>query len=480
MKRVVLAFAAFIGAMTLMQAKVELAPVFADNMVFQQQSDAAVWGKAEPGAKVKITTTWSKGKVTAVADADGKWFARIATPVAGGPYEVTFNDGDKVTLKNVLVGEVWICSGQSNMAQQMKGYSGQPTAGSADLILSADPSVPIRSCNLVRQKSLVPMEECEATWYVNDHIGVSEASATAYFFAKRVYETLRIPVGIINASWGGTPIEAWMDRETLEKEFASELDLSPLSTGVWPKKNDFKTPTVLFNGMLGTLVPFTAKGFLWYQGCDNRLRYEQYTRLQPAFVKMLRKYWGNDKMPFYFTQIAPYKYDGPDKPEGGYMMWAQAQTLDMIPYSGMATTHDAGELACIHPANKKVVGDRLAYLALANDYGIKGFAAEAPIAKEFEFKDGMAYVSFKVGTRGLSPISIDLEGFELAGEDMVFYPAKGRVSKDAEGKRTVVKVYQCPQVPNPVAVRYGIKNWSEATLYNCFGVPASPFRSDNW
>ena len=185
-------------------------------------------------------------------------------------------------------------------------------------------------------------------------------------------------------------------------------------------------------------------------------------------------------MPFYFTQIAPYKYDGPDKPEGGYMMWAQAQTLDMIPYSGMATTHDAGELACIHPANKKVVGDRLAYLALANDYGIKGFAAEAPIAKKFEFKDGMAYVTFKVGTRGLSPISIDLDGFELAGEDKVFYPAKGRLSKDADGKRTVVKVYQCPEVPNPVAVRYGMKNWSEATLYNCFGVPASPFRSDNW
>ena len=479
MKRILLICAAILGTVVMMQAKVKLAPIFADNMVLQQQTDAALWGKAEPGAKIKISTTWSKDKVTVVADADGKWFTRIATPAAGGPYELTFNDGDKVTLKNVLVGEVWICSGQSNMAQRMRGYSGQPTAGSVDLILSADPSTPIRSCNLERQKSFEPMDECEAQWCVNDPEGVSEASATAYFFAKRVYETLHIPVGVINVSWGGTPIEAWMSRELLDKEFAQELDMEPLKTKEWPEKNSHKVPTVLYNGMLKTIVPFTAKGFLWYQGCDNRLRYEQYKRLQPAFVNMLRQEWGNDKMPFYFTQIAPYKYEDPNKPEGGYMMWAQAQTLHEIPLSGMATTHDAGEFACIHPANKKAVGDRLAYLALSNDYGIKGFDAKAPLAIGFEFKDGVAHISFEVGNLGLSPIGLELEGFELAGEDKVFYPATGHISKDAKGKRALVKV-RCPQVPNPVAVRYGMRNWSEATLYNCFGVPASPFRSDDW
>ena len=475
MKRILLVCTIVLFSLNIIQAKVRLAPIFADNMVLQQRSEAAVWGKAEPGTKVKITTTWSKEKITAVADADGKWFTRIATPVAGGPYELTFNDGDKLTLKNVLIGEVWICSGQSNMAQQMKGYKGQPTAGAVDLILGADPSVPIRSCNLTRQRTFEPVDSCEAKWYVNNPEGVSEASATAYFFAKRVYESLRIPVAVINVSWGGTPIEAWMSREVLDKEFAGEFDMEPLLTKTWPEKKPHKVPTVLYNGMLKTIVPFTAKGFLWYQGCDNRLRYEQYKRLQPAFVKMLRQEWGNDKMPFYFTQIAPYQYDDPDKREGGYMMWAQAQTLHEIPYSGMATTHDAGESVCIHPANKKVVGDRLAYLALATDYGIKGFDARAPLAVSFEFENGMAVVSFEVGEMGLSPIALDLEGFELAGEDKVFYPATGRI----RGDRQRVKV-QCPEVPNPVAVRYGMKNWSEASLYNCFGIPASPFRSDDW
>lgn len=475
MKRIVLAFAAFIGAMTLMQAKVELAPVFADNMVFQQQSDAAVWGKAEPGAKVKITTTWSKGKVTAVADADGKWFARIATPVAGGPYEVTFNDGDKVTLMNVLVGEVWICSGQSNMAQRMKGYPGQPTAGATELIACADPAVPIRSCNFDRQKTFEPVDVCKAVWSVNDPLGVSEASAAAYFFARRVHEALHIPVGIINVSWGGTPIEAWMSREVLEKEFAGEFNLEPLQTKVWPAKNPHKVPSVLYNGMLHSLVPFTAKGFLWYQGCDNRMRYEQYKRLQPAFVKMLRELWGNEKMPFYFTQIAPYKYGDPNRPETGFMMWAQAQTLDMIPYSGMATTHDAGEFAAIHPANKKAVGDRLAYLALQNDYGVKGFEANAPLPSKFEFKDGSAIVHFKVGSKGVGPTNLELPCFEVAGEDQVFYPGKAMVGKD---RKSVIVTSE--QVPVPVAVRYGMKNWSEASLFNNFGIPASPFRSDNW
>ena len=460
-----------------MHAKVELPPIFADNMVLQQQSDAAVWGKAEPGAKITITTTWSKAKTVVNAGEDGKWFARLATPVAGGPYEITFNDGDKVTVKNVLIGEVWICSGQSNMEMPMKGFLGQPVDGSTDLILEAKPATLIRSCNLKKTRTFEPQETCEATWYDHTPEGVAEASATAYFFAKRLYDVLGIPVAVINVSWGGTPIEGWMNPELLKSEFADEINLSNLVNKEWPKKGAHQVPGVLYNGMLHSVVPYTAKGFIWYQGCNNRARFEQYKRLQPAFVKMLREEWGNDKMPFYFTQIAPYKYDNPDKSEAGYMMWAQAQTLELIPNSGMACLHDAGELACIHPANKKVVGDRLAFQALENDYGVKGIDSKTPIPVKFEFKDGEAIVTFDFCSRGLSPISTDLDGFELAGEDKVFYPAKGRL---LGGKRNQIKVYQCPEVPNPVAVRYGMKNWSVATLYNCFGIPATPFRSDNW
>jgi sialate O-acetylesterase len=192
---------------------------------------------------------------------------------------------------------------------------------------------------------------------------------------------------------------------------------------------------------------------------------------------MLRDEWGNQDMAFYFTQIAPYGYKDkePNPRFAGYMMWAQAQTLDMIPHSGMAATHDAGEFACIHPADKKTVGDRLAYLALSNDYGYDLIDANPPIYESFEVKDGEALVKFKMGKQGLCPISTELDGFELAGEDGVFYPAKARVHSD----RTILRV-RCPEVPNPVAVRYGMFNWSEATVFNCFGIPVSPFRTDNW
>ena len=458
-----------------MQAKVELPPIFADNMVLQQQTDAALWGKAKPQSKVTVTTSWSKEKTVVTADAEGKWFARVSTPAAGGPYEITFNDGDKLTLKNVLIGEVWICSGQSNMDMPMKGYHGQPVAGATELILAANPSTLIRSCNLERIKALEPQETCSATWYEHTPEGVSVASATAYMFAKSLYDVLQIPVGIINASWGGTPIEAWMSPELLKKEFASELDLSHLDTKVWPEKSPYKAAGVLYNGMLHSLVKYTAKGFIWYQGCANRRRFEQYKRLQPAFVQMLRDEWGNQDMPFYFTQIAPYKYSDPQERTAGYMMWAQAQTLDMIPRSGMAATHDCGEYACIHPADKKTVGSRLAYLALANDYGYDLIDANPPIYESFTVVDGEALVKFKVGAMGLSPINIELEGFELAGEDGVFYPALGRVCND---KRYML--VKCPEVPNPVAVRYGMRNWSVATVFNCSGIPLSPFRTDDW
>ena len=453
---------------SVLQARVTLPPVFADNMVLQQQTDAPLWGKAEPGAKVVITTAWSKSKVTVRAGEDSCWVARVATPVAGGPYEITFNDGDNVTLRNVLIGEVWLCAGQSNMEMPLKGHPAQPVIGSADMILTADPSVPIRACKIHKAKAFEPQYSCEATWYENKSSEIGEASAVAFYFAKKLHEALHVPVGVIDVSWGGSTIETWMSADVLKEGFASEFDMSYLDKKVWPKKNHHQAPSALYNAMLHPLEGLAIKGFLWYQGCSNRHNPEQYKRLQPAFVKMLRQAWGNETLPFYFVQIAPYKHNTPD------IMWAQAQTVAMIPYSGMAATHDVGELNCIHPSHKKEVGDRLAYLALANDYGRGGIDVNTPVATKFEFKKGEAIVSFDVSNFGMSPRSTDLDGFELAGEDGVFYPAKGHVNR---GTNTI-KVYKCPQVPNPVAVRYAWSNWCPPTLYSSFGIPASPFTSE--
>ena len=460
----------------LSDAKVTLAPVIGDNMVLQQDADVALWGSASPGAKVTISASWTKEKVAVKADSAGKWFAEVHTPHAGGPYEIVFSDGEKLKVSNVMIGEVWICSGQSNMEMRMKGFAGQPVAGAADMIFKAKPEVPIRSCNIRKNTSLTPAPDCKAVWDEHTPGGVAEASAVAYFFASYLHEVLDVPVGIINVSWGGTPIEAWMSRETLEEGFDGEFDLSFYDRGELPQNKPQYAPGVLYNGMLRSIIPFTAKGFLWYQGCANRYRWEQYKRLQPAFVEMLRSDWDNDKMPFYFTQIAPYRYDDPQRRETAYMMWAQAQTLETIPYSGMAATHDAGEFACIHPAAKRQVGERLAYLALENDYGISVIDSETPMPSSFEFSDGAAVVKFDCGRQGISPIQIELEGcFELAGEDKVFYPAKAMIEKD----RRSVRIY-CPEVPSPVAVRYGMRNWSEARIFNCYGIPVSPFRSDDW
>ena len=479
MKRLLLAIFFLFSISIISHSKVTLPPIFADNMVLQQQTDAAIWGNATPDTKVVITNTWSKDKVVVRSDAEGKWFARVSTPVAGGPYNITVSDGEKLTLKNVLIGEVWICAGQSNMEMPMKGFLGQPVTGSEYMILGAKPSVPIRMCTVHRNVALEPQEECKTVWYEHTPEGVAESSATAYYFSKMLHETLDIPVGFICVSYGGSTIQAWMDPEILRTEFADDFDFSHLDEKFIPENRPHRAPGLLYNGMLSTVVPFTAKGFLWYQGCSNSDIHQTYKRLQPSFVKMLRREWGNEEMPFYFVQIAPYgKSKSEDDPRGN-MFWAQAQTLEMIPNSGMVCIFDAGEPTCIHPANKKIVGDRLAFQVLEFEYGISVIDSRTPMPIKFEFNDGEAIVTFDfVSRRGIGPINQDLEGFELAGEDRIFYPAKGQViSKE---HRNQVRVYDCPQVTKPVAVRYGIKDGAPATLYNCYGIPVTPFRSDDW
>lgn len=458
-------------------SKVVPAPVFSDNMVLQRRSEAAIWGDAAPGKKVRISVPWSGTKTETRADGNGKWFARISTPEAGGPYRIVLDDGEKTVIDNVLVGEVWICSGQSNMEMPVKGWKGQPVKGSTEAIIGARPDVPVRHCLVKRETSLTVKDRCGAVWTENTPEGVAESSAIAYFFALKLHEVLGVPVGVINVSWGGSCIEAWMSRELLEREFAGEMDMRAYGLGRWPE--DFRgfVPACLYNAMLHPLAPYTVKGFLWYQGCNNRNRPEQYRRLQPAFVKMLREEWGDDSLPFYFTQLAPFKYGGSlDDPRTGYFMWAQARTLDDIPFSGMATAVDAGEPDCIHASDKATPAHRLAYLALTKDYGLAGPDVDTPVAESFAFEDGAATVRFRCGEQGLSPISTELHGFELAGDDRVFHPAAAVI----DGNDCKAIHVRSAAVPKPVAVRYCMKNWFVPELFNCYGIPASPFRSDDW
>lgn len=457
-----------------LSAKVTLPPVLGDNMVLQQKTRVALWGQAT-GKKLSITTSWSKEKTVVTPDADGKWFVRIPTPSAGGPYTISFNDGEKLTLENVLVGEVWYCGGQSNMEMPVRGFEGQPVEHGTDFIAAANPRVPIRICKVENVKSCVPMQNSKVSWVENRPEEVAFVSAAAYFFACKLYEVLNVPIGIMSVDWGGSAIEAWLPRELLEKEFPGEFNTAILDTteDAYSLKND-GNPCILWNGMVSSLVPFTFKGMLWYQGETNRGRPEQYTRLQVAYVKMMRERFQNPDAPFYFVQIAPYPYGQYGRLfTSGYFYEAQQKTLSLIPNSAMVTTTDIGSFYTIHPPKKLEVGKRLAYLALVKEYGIKGFNPIGPSYESVRFEGDKALVSFTTDKLGLSPRKTPLGGFELAGEDRVFHPAS------AEAEKNVVTV-SCEEVPHPVAVRYCFRNWAEGSLFNVYGIPAAPFRTDDW
>ena len=456
-------------------ARVKLPDLISNNMVLQQESEVALWGKCEPKSKVKVTVSWDGSTTSTMADAEGNWKVYVKTPSAGGPYSINFNDGEDTVVENVLIGEVWLCLGQSNMAMTMRGYKSQPVEDAMKYIADAKPSCPIRICKIKRSTGFTEAETCEASWRTHTPEVVSQASATAYFFALKLQETLNVPIGVIVSAWGGSKIEAWMSRETLEAGFASDVDLSFIDAGQQPEKPQH-APTMLYNGMLGPVKNYQIKGFTWYQGCSNRNNPELYSRLQPEFVKMLRKLWSNDELPFYYVQIAPYEYKGRDKIDAALLREAQAENSKTIPHSGMVVSMDCGDDGCIHPAKKKPIGDRLAYLALQKTYGMSCIDAEPPMYESHEIKGDAVHVKFtETLYGGVGPRGRNLVGFEVAGEDRKFYPAEARCDKDNH-----VVVVKSDSVSAPVAVRYGFRNCSPVSVYNNFGIPASPFRTDNW
>ena len=475
MKRTLLILALALSAGLTLNAKITLPPVIGDNMVLQQKTDAAIFGKAEPGKTVTVKTSWNKKKVSTTADSEtGKWQVRVQTPEAGGPYEITISDGEKITLHDVLIGEVWFASGQSNMEMPVKGYGSQPAKDGVKYITSAKASRPIRICDIQKQSSVTVMDSCGGAWFKHTPDAVAECSATAYFFADALQNVLDVPVGIIVTSWGGSSIETWMKREVFEKEYP-ETDLGHLD-GKREVRRKHQDPCLLYNGQVAPLIPFTFKGMIWYQGEANRPKPDLYVRQQQSYVKMMREDFQVPDAPFYLVQIAPYPYDNGRKTHSGYFCEAQQKAAQKIPHSGYVTTVDIGEYGTIHPCHKQEVGQRLAYLALANDYGCKAIEANAPYYKMVQFHDGKAFVQMKVGKLGLSPLGAEICGFEIAGPDRRFVEAKAM----RDPKKNDHVIVWSDDVPEPVAVRYCWRNWTVGGLYNNFGIPAGPFRTDDW
>jgi len=455
------------------KAEVKLPAIFTDNMVLQQQSEVAIWGWAKSGSNIQIIPSWDKKKYTTKADASGKWKTKITTPAAGGPYEITFSDGAVKKLNNVLIGEVWLCSGQSNMEMPMKGFRGQPVAGSNEVILRSK-NKNIRLFTVQRASNIEPQEDCKGQWQEASPETVAEFSATSYYFGRLLNEILGVPVGLIHSSWGGSCIQTWMSKNTSP----------PYENVKIPVKGDSikvpnRTPTMLFNAMINPIIGFGIKGCIWYQGESNYKEAFRYKKMFATMVNEWRTVWGVGEFPFYYAQIAPYNYasltpkeNNPDW-NSAYTREAQLKALDTIPNSGMAVLMDIGEEKSIHPVNKETGGKRLAYWALAKTYGIKGFGYASPTYKEMAVKDSTIVLSFDNAPNGLTSFGKELNCFEIAGADKIFHPAKAVLRQKS------VVVYS-PGVRNPVALRYAFRDFIMGDLFGTEGLPVSSFRTDEW
>ena len=451
-----------------MNAKVRLPNFFSDNMVLQQKTTCKLWGWAEPFKKVMVLTSWDKESHAVTARWDGYFSVNVKTPEAGGPYTICFRDGETVMLNNVLIGEVWICSGQSNMEMQMKGFKQQPVEGTTEELLRCKDQE-LRLFTVKRHASLTPVDDVTGHWDEANAASVRDFSATAYYFGRALRQTLGVPVGLIVTSWGGSACEAWMQADWLRafpkvQQTITEEDV---------KKLQQRCPTALYNGQLRPLIGYTMKGAIWYQGEDNVPRYDFYAPLLARMVQGWRDDWKQGDFPFYYCQIAPYDYSLIGWKGSELLREQQMKAETMIPNARMAVLMDAGLAYGIHPRKKRQAGERLALLALSNTYEVKGLPDFA-VYKGVTFQNDTCVVAFDRSKEWVyfehGPTS---ENFEVAGQDRVFHPAtKVWVSRN----RVYVK---SDQVKEPVAVRYAFKDWAEGDLMHD-GLPVSSFRTDDW
>ena len=444
-----------------------------EHMVLQQNSTVKLWGWAD-GKKVTVTTSWNNHTYQASTDKDGAWLVKVETPAGGyTPYSITISDGSPVTLSDILIGEVWICSGQSNMEMPMKGNMSQPIDRSLETLLDANNyRNRIRFITVPKAKNTGRRTDFEGQkWEVSSLENTAYCSAAGYFFAKQLTETLNLPVGLVISSWGGSRIEAWLDEPTLSA--IEGMDLQEVKS---TKRSMAGRLECLYNAMLWPIINFTARGFLWYQGESNISDYQLYAPRMAALIQRWRTLWEAPDMPFYCVQIAPYQYKKGEDTGAAQLREAQVAALKSVPNSGIVSTIDVGD-HWIHPAQKDIVGFRLATLALSQTYGMGSkLFSTGPMMTKVDYSGNKAIVTFNNATTGLAPSFCNLEGFEIAGADKKFYPAKARII----GRTCTVEVYS-DQVTQPVAVRYAFHDFVEGvTLRNAFGLAAFPFRTDNW
>ncbi|MDH5399838.1 MAG: sialate O-acetylesterase [Cyclobacteriaceae bacterium] len=444
-------------------ADVRLPSIFSSHMVLQQKSEVKIWGWANPRENVKVVASWAeKDTVSVETSGYAKWTLNIHTPQAGGPYILYIMGQNTITLEDVMVGEVWVASGQSNMQWSVNNKIDQ---GEEEVANANWPD--IRFFHVPKSTAETPQENIEGTWVRCTPESMRSFSAVAYFYGRKLHQELKVPVGLVHASWGGTPAEVWMEAEEVNEDPDLRLaaETRKESKG-WPA-----LPGVAYHAMIAPITDFRIAGVIWYQGESNTHDAIGYRKLFPKLIQNWRELWSLD-LPFYFVQIAPFKY-GDDNVNGALVRESQLLSFRNTKKTGIVVVSDIGNTENIHPTNKQDVGARLGNWALANTYGKQGVSYSGPLYREMKVEKNKIRVSFDFAENGLLVKGKTLTHFEIAGEDRKFYPARAKI----EGSTIVVSA---KAVKNPLAVRMGFYNTAEPNLFNQEGLPASSFRTDDW
>ncbi|UMB52603.1 sialate O-acetylesterase [Lutibacter sp. A64] len=455
--KIVFFFTLFIGFQALI-AQTKLPSILSDNMLLQQATDVKIWGWDTPGQSVIVNPSWTKS-VKTTTNESGKWQLLISTPKAGKKGSLKISGSTKLTINNILFGEVWLCSGQSNMERQLGFRNNQkPIVNFWEESQNANNSN-IRMFLVQKKKSTTPLEDCEGEWVECTPETVLNFSAVGYFYGKQLSDKLKTPVGLIQSAWGGTRVEPWTPKEGVEKTTLEKA-----------AQNKFSN---LYNGMISPLINYRIKGAIWYQGESNAKNWKEYKILFPNMISSWRAQWGIGNFPFYFVQIAPYNYS--DKFAVPQIVEAQLEALK-LPNTGVAGTQDIGAIYDIHPPQKKEVSRRLSLIALNKTYGKSNIVYAGPSLKSYKTEGETLVIDFETPGSKLHSAGGNMGGipsFYIAGENKTFH--KAQVKQDGN---TII--LSSSKVKKPVAARYIWANNANGTLYNKQGLPALPFRTDNW
>lgn len=448
-------------AIPTVSAAVRLPAILGSHMVLQQKATVNLWGWSNASEKIRILTDWTNTLYEVVADSGGRWRAPIQTPAAGGPYKVIVTGSNAIVLEDVMVGEVWVCSGQSNM--EWSGDQGLPQ------VLAEAPratNTKIRFFYLPKTTADYPQERCEGSWKVCSPEEMLHFSAIGYFYGQELQDKLSVPVGLINSNWGGTPAEVWTPRDLVEKDPILAAAAGQISPAPWWPKD----AGLCYNAMIHPLTPFKIAGVIWYQGESNTRTAETYPSLFTGMIDSWRKAW-QEPFPFYFVQIAPFAYD---RPNVGALL-REAQTLSAAhPKTGMVVVSDLVEdVKNIHPVNKRDVAKRLANLALSQTYGRAGIAHQSPVYEQMQAEGDKIRIRFRHADQGLVAKNGPPTEFQIAGTDKVFFPASATIEDSSV-------VVSHPEVKQPVAVRFGFSNTAIPNLFSKEGLPVNLFRTDHW